>query len=1743
MAVATTDPFELLGGAQNPSVITPQIPDWVFNQNKQKFGQAANADAGVSINKQLGEFYEKHLPIVIKKREAEEEALAARPLTQKLKEDVIAPIRQKLDETPGGQVFKYLPGMIGSPDAFEAGVNIATGLFGFLSSRSQLLQDVIKAGRSGIPPNAGILGKAAQLTPQQSDLRGIGNPYSTPLANGFYRELVARANERAAETNTKPSTGTAKTLTDIAMVIPHIIDATVSGVGNVAEAAGANPDIIALAKEAATLYLFDRIHPAAKEAMKFHHEKAVRFGRALETTNNPTSPEAVTAAKDLVESVANDGTAAAKIHELRTQMATILSETARITGNDPTAVGPLPGASIRVGDIARGAPLSALETQALGTRLTENLRLTNEAMTIGNYKPTQIAEILTDPKVPVNIKGPILDQVTQRLSWLKTPELLPALKDIGIDSQKAVAVEQLIVSRRPAEPTPVAPSVPLQPLPPVELTGLGPPAVTTVLNARQANTGFGARTPVGPPTGPGGPPTQPTIALPPGTAEAVTARIAQAPATAPSVIQEAQSFPLQQGRQQLADVLGSVGEKAQTINPLQVKQAIEGYLESKRAEVPNLLARAADTTLPSQERYWLLNDLKQLVGDARGINRTKVLTDLGATREQARTILESMKWVNPPARGTAASEPTVAETAATKEPIATTTTEQPSRRSGRYVLNLDASKGQSVESTGVIEPATSTPATPVTTPTPPEPISYRTLLPTGEMRAMKAEASTATVVPDLQTAPQTTAPVSLRYVGEKPQAIFADLRDAGVLRSLERITRDERTGVIKPERAAELTQKLQKQAEMFGVDISTAHEYPASRMKVMLERLAEASKLDLYLAERVGEEIVYSPVNNAELRAVKKLADRFDPNSKPLTLEEAQAYTRSKNKTYGTEVTNTIQEGLETLTDVSDRIPAELKPLFDELLVRAEEKVSGSTPRALGDTIQSFLDMILPPDRKPQILRHISGEGEFGGVLSRDMLTPRQREAAREIWGDIKRVGGNFVEKLKEAGFDDITATIYNRYVDSIGEFLPEPNLRAESMSFGPLSPGEKFIQLAGKKGSKRPRIPHTQAEINTIQNANPVTESEFGTSEIYYTLRKANAGVIYDSYLDVHNSMGLERQSIQKDLQALARNISPKELQEITHYALARQVGGDRLLEAMGAKAPDTLTAGQTALYNGVRRLFDTTLDRINEVNIAVGKPLIDAVDSYVPFMRAFTLAEQLGITNNFLRNTRRLNEVITHYNDIPFVHSKLRMGGRYPVETDFLKITEKYMDRALDQIYMEPFIAKVSDLVDKPLPNPKNGNLDWLMKNRNPGLYTALSKWKDFLVSGTNFSFTPRVNRVLSSISRNLNAGMLSYTLSSGASQFASMRNTWFMVGLPETLTSGGRMLSDVLSGSKEIESMRQKSKVLPTRNLHQAMENLTTGMIGSSFVDFKEAVRRGELGNIKRAVTEHGMAFMSIMDSVGAYISWDAGYRVGKRLGRDEAGAIKFADDMTIITQGGTAPGDLAPMQRSVAGRFATQFQRFLIHDWNFLVNEVLGDSPIYREIWKDSKGVRQLSEKKAASIVKNVALFLAITEAINGLYYSAGMNSPLPSPVLKTALSAADKNTLGEQLVTVAQQLSGEAIGALPVVGQVRYGQGVVGPGVGAISSAYDMLQGKPLAFNLTKRGDSPTMAAARAFGSPIGKLAFPGSRAVEKIVASEDHNMGFLPGLLGTPLPPMRRGGGTYGPNSLTGLGGGLRGLN
>jgi len=425
-------------------------------------------------------------------------------------------------------------------------------------------------------------------------------------------------------------------------------------------------------------------------------------------------------------------------------------------------------------------------------------------------------------------------------------------------------------------------------------------------------------------------------------------------------------------------------------------------------------------------------------------------------------------------------------------------------------------------------------------------------------------------------------------------------------------------------------------------------------------------------------------------------------------------------------------------------------------------------------------------------------------------------------------------------------------------------------------------------------------------------------------------------------------------------------------------------------------------------------------------------------------------------------------------FRFAKRRVGGKYKLKLDPFEVLEIYEGQAIRHIQLSPLIAKLREL-QTVIKDPETGG-SFRIGQDNPVLAATLHSWTNHIagLKPTGFTLPPVFEKLMLRINSNLTAAILGANLRSAMIQVSALRNTVSEVGFGYTL----RGISSLIDPRARNMAMR-KSKVLSSRRYDITVEDALRG------------IRSGRIGELQRFGTRVVMKPLQILDIETAKACWHGAYKYGlDELGYGPKRAAVYADDIVTKTQASALPGDIAPVQRAVAGRFLTLFQTFTINDWNFLIRDVLG----MRNATVDTP----MAFAKAMRYVAATTLFNILFEDV------LHIQSPFPTPI------RAFRESLerGDDTPSLAWNVGKEFIEPIPIVGAARYGKGPGGPGVELLNETVKYITRKPMAQPAWKLGGE--------------WLGLPGTAQVAKTVRARRRGETPYGQVVGTYTPPEER---------------------
>jgi len=564
----------------------------------------------------------------------------------------------------------------------------------------------------------------------------------------------------------------------------------------------------------------------------------------------------------------------------------------------------------------------------------------------------------------------------------------------------------------------------------------------------------------------------------------------------------------------------------------------------------------------------------------------------------------------------------------------------------------------------------------------------------------------------------------------------------------------------------------------------------------------------------------------------------------------------------------------------------------------------------------------------------------------------------------------------------------------------------------------------------------------------------------------------IYWRQKQLEKAAKVEYTQVEKESRGVETALPKDAGKNIYTYAVGQQKGGPELLQKLGIAPVEELVGPEAAAYQQMRQGFDNMLGRWNEARVAVGKEPIEGVENYFTFIRKYVELVNKG-GNPLTINPRYFKPL-----DVKVPYEIQRAQSNLPLVMDAFKVYRRYSKSVLDYIYQAPHTAevrKLAEAISKTSPNTTEFLNNWTdqimqlskMKNRifeggsqKPTSWLGKSIDRTVnLVAGVR-PIEEGFDRAFDKVVNNVGVSTLSGYLRSATIQPTSM-----------VMTAGETGFKNLLGGIKDSASpakwryARENSNVLSTRefdiNVSESIERM---------------VSETKFGRFKKGAAEVGYAPLHYLDQQAAISTWWAAYRRGISSGMKPGDELfKYCDDVVTKTQGSAARSDLARIQTHSAGKALTQFQTFIINEWNYLT----GIIPGLRESGM-SFGDKM---KKITRVATAGALANIVYEDV------IGMPSPLPTP-LRAGYKAFMR---GEGAFGAAKAATGELSQVVPVFGGARYtGGSPLGPVAGFATDMAAAVKGEqgrvPLwTLPLRLRGVPGTVQLERLTRVP-GKLS-------------------------------------------------------
>lgn len=468
-----------------------------------------------------------------------------------------------------------------------------------------------------------------------------------------------------------------------------------------------------------------------------------------------------------------------------------------------------------------------------------------------------------------------------------------------------------------------------------------------------------------------------------------------------------------------------------------------------------------------------------------------------------------------------------------------------------------------------------------------------------------------------------------------------------------------------------------------------------------------------------------------------------------------------------------------------------------------------------------------------------------------------------------------------------------------------------------------------------------------------------------------------------------------------------------IGQYLVGRQVGGEEVLKNMGKKVItiDELSGKERQVVSEMDAMYDELFGRINEARVASGLTPMKKVDNYHTFYRQLDyLSDKLGYSPFDVADYDKT--IAKHYMhpDSTFFSSAMerKAGSRIPVELDAFQTFEKYTQSGLNHAYVSPEISRSRDLLKQ-------------IRKSHPENYRDASLWLDYVAGKVPEELFggQYMKRLTNYLTRNVSMSVLSFNLRSAMIQPSALRNTLADVGPKYTLKGATKFMQQALD-PKHRKFVHENSNLI-ARKYDASVEEIFKGFSGA-----------------KRKVATIGTKPLQIFDYWTANATWNSYFYKGTdALGMTEKEAIRYANDGVVRSQASGRRTHLTKMQRTGLGKALTGLQTFVINDWAFLTQDILGMG----------KNVPRTKEN-----LKKVLYYIGGTMMTNSIYEDGlNVHSPFGTPVRATVDALKQDEGWYKALYAGSAQL----METVPMIGgSLRFGSTPLGPVAESVGKAFE-----------------------------------------------------------------------------------------
>jgi hypothetical protein len=575
--------------------------------------------------------------------------------------------------------------------------------------------------------------------------------------------------------------------------------------------------------------------------------------------------------------------------------------------------------------------------------------------------------------------------------------------------------------------------------------------------------------------------------------------------------------------------------------------------------------------------------------------------------------------------------------------------------------------------------------------------------------------------------------------------------------------------------------------------------------------------------------------------------------------------------------------------------------------------------------------------------------------------------------------------------------TLINDYVSRIGNVVdPEKIVKIRKAGNGAIKITRGELETMKAMGDLKPSL-----SDNFFQNPIRIFE-KLGepAKELFYRPIK------------VAESLAIKSKNYwNKEFKTATKGLKQTSSERIMTHALSLEDDGAKILKDKNITAP-LLNDKENKAYEFMRARYDNLLEGLNNARAVVGKEPINKRKNYFTHIKDLSVLDELGF-NPVTDDIESLLANKVHRNSTAFQFAKKRSGALTELETDAFNVFSKYQEKALDHINLTPAIGKVRELARTMIPDGEN---KFRLMEKSPNAFKYITEWTDYVAGQKVQTHVPKiVENVMNKLNQNVAFATLSYNVRSALIQPSAIINSITEINPKNTLVG----IKDLLAGKGKFAL--DNSNVLEGRQFETAIQDIAKGAFGKA-------------GRVKTQIAEAGIKPLQFLDSLTAQATWLGAYNKAVNVLKMEGKkAFNYADDIVTKTQASAARSDVAKIQRSTGGKVLTQFQTFVINDFNRIMTDILGI------------GVKDVSKtevvRKAATYLVGVSLWNHLSEDVLGL------PSPFPRPI-----KALKEEGAGEALREVGSQI--------PIVGgSLRYGSGLGGAVVDLIQNVSAKVNGK------------------------------------------------------------------------------------